>query len=230
MAEKRVIKIDPITRLEGHGKIEIFLNDAGNVERAYLQIPELRGFEKFCESRPAEEMPRITSRICGVCPEAHHLASTKALEALWHVDPPRAAKKLRELLLCAHMIHSHIAHFYALAAPDFVVGPDAEKKDRNILGVIAKVGLETGQEVIKNRSFAQKIQAMIGGKATHPVCGLPGGMSKSLTEEEREQIESMALSLVDFAEFSLQVFRDIVLKNKAYLDLILSDIYSLNPY
>ncbi|KJS83552.1 MAG: F420-nonreducing hydrogenase [Peptococcaceae bacterium BICA1-8] len=224
------VTIDPITRLEGHGKIEIFLNDAGNVERAYLQIPELRGFEKFCEGRPAEEMPRITSRICGVCPEAHHLASTKALDAVWHVDPPKTAKKLRELLFNAHMLHSHIAHFYALAAPDFVVGPGADKKDRNILGVIAKVGLETGQEVIKHRSYAQKIQAMIGGKATHPVCGLPGGMSKPITEEERQQIESMALSLVDFAEVSLQIFRDVVLKNKAYVDLILSDAYSLNPY
>lgn len=230
MAVVKRVKIDPITRLEGHGKIEIFLNHAGNVERAYLQIPELRGFEKFCETRPAEEMPRITSRICGVCPESHHLASTKALDALWHVEPPRPAKKLRELLLTAHMIHSHIAHFYALAAPDFVVGPAADKRERNILGVIAKVGLETGQEVIKHRSYAQKIQAMIGGKATHPVCGLPGGMSKPLVEEERAQIESMALSLVDFADVSLHIFRDVVLKNKAYLELILSDTYRLNPY
>lgn len=224
------ISIDPITRLEGHGKIEIFLNDAGNVDRAYLQIPELRGFEKFCEGRPAEEMPRITPRICGVCPESHHLASTKALDAVWQVDPPPAAKKLRELFYSAHIIHSHTAHFYALGAPDFVVGPGADKKDRNILGVIAKVGLETGQEVIKHRSYAQKIQAMIGGKATHPVCGLPGGMSKPITEEERQEIESKALSLVDFAEVSLQIFRDVVLKNKEYVNLILSDTYSLNPY
>jgi len=160
MAQYKRVTIDPITRLEGHGKIEVFLNEAGNVEQAYLQIPELRGFEKFCEGRPAEEMPRLTSRICGVCPEAHHMASTKALDAVWQVNPPSAAKKLRELFYNAHMLHSHIAHFYALAAPDFVVGPGAEKKDRNILGVIAKVGLETGQEVIKHRSYAQKIQAM----------------------------------------------------------------------
>ncbi|NLT96511.1 MAG: Ni/Fe hydrogenase subunit alpha [Clostridia bacterium] len=230
MAAYKRVTIDPITRLEGHGKIEIFLNEAGDAERAYLQIPELRGFEKFCEGRPAEEMPRITQRICGVCPEAHHLASTKALDALWHVDPPRAAKKLRELFYCAHMVHSHTAHFYALGAPDFVVGPGADKKERNILGVIAAVGLETGQEVIKHRSYAQKIQAMIGGKATHPVCGLPGGMSKPITEEERQQIESMALSIVDFAEGSLQIFRDVVLKNKDYVDLIVSDTYSLNCY
>lgn len=224
------ITIDPITRLEGHGKIEVFLDENGNVEQAYLQIPELRGFEKFCEGRLAEEMPRITPRICGVCPESHHMASTKALDALWQIDPPPAAKKLRELFYSAHIIHSHSAHFYALAAPDFVVGPGAEKKDRNILGVIAKVGLETGQTVIKNRSYAQKIQAMIGGKATHPVCGLPGGMSKSITEEERQDIERMALSLIEYAELNLNIFRDLVLKNKTYLELILSDSYSLNPY
>jgi len=224
------VTIDPITRLEGHGKIEVFLNEQGDVEKAYLQIPELRGFEKFCEGRPAEEMPRITSRICGVCPEAHHIASAKTLDALWQVDPPPAAKKLRELFYNAHILHSHIAHFYALAAPDFVVGPGAPKKDRNILGLIGKVGLETGQAVIKHRSYAQNIQAMIGGKATHPVCGLPGGMSKAITEEERQDIESMALSLIEFAGLSLKIFRETVLKNREYLELVLSDSYSLNPY
>ena len=94
----RKITIDPITRLEGHGKIDIFLNDGGNVDRAYLQIPELRGFERFAQGRPAEDMPQITSRICGVCPTAHHMASTKALDDLYKVEPPPAAKKVRELI------------------------------------------------------------------------------------------------------------------------------------
>ncbi len=94
---ERRITIDPITRLEGHGKIEIFLNDQGSVDRAFFQVPELRGFEKFAQGRPAEEMPQITSRICGVCPTAHHMASTKALDALYRVTPPPAAKKIREL-------------------------------------------------------------------------------------------------------------------------------------
>jgi F420-non-reducing hydrogenase large subunit len=226
----KTVVIDPITRLEGHGKIEIFLNDEGDVENAYLQIPELRGFEKFCEGRPAEEMPRITPRICGVCPEAHHLASTKALDAVFHVDPPAAAKKLRELFYCAHMIHSHIAHFYALAGPDFVLGPTSDPAQRNILGVIAKVGLEIGGEVIKHRAYAQDIQAVIGGKATHPVCGLPGGMSKSITEEERKDFEEKAKSLVEFAKFSLKLFDDLVLANKEYADLILGDIYTMKSY
>ncbi len=224
------ITIDPITRLEGHGKIEIFLNEDGSVANAYLQIPELRGFEKFCEGRPVEELPRIVTRICGVCPGAHHMASCKATDAVYHVDPPPAAKKLRELFYCAHIIHSHVAHFYALAAPDFVVGPTADPAKRNILGLIDKVGLEVGGEVIKHRAYAQDIQATIGGKATHPVCGLPGGMSKAITEEERHDFEEKAKSLVEFAKFGLKLFDDLVLANKEYLDLITGDIYTMNSY
>ena len=224
------VTIDPITRLEGHGRIEIFLDDEGNVANAYLQVPEFRGFEKFCEGRPVEEMPRITPRICGVCPSAHHMASTKATDAVYHVDPPPAAKKLRELFYCAHMIHSHIAHFYALAAPDFVLGPSADPAERNILGVVAKVGLETGGKVIRARADAQDIQATIGGKATHPVCGLPGGMSKAITEEERKDFEEKAKSLVEFGKFSLQLFDDVVLANKDYLDLITGDVYFMKSY
>jgi F420-non-reducing hydrogenase large subunit len=224
------ITIDPITRLEGHGKIEIFLDDEGDVANAYLQIPELRGFEKFCEGRPVEEMPRITPRICGVCPGAHHMASSKAADAVYHAEPPPAARKLRELFYCAHMIHSHVAHFYALAAPDFVLGPTSDPAERNILGVVAKLGLEVGGEVIKHRAYAQDIQAAIGGKATHPVCGLPGGMSKPITEEERKDFEDKAKSLVEFGKFGLKLFDELVLANKEYLDLIVGDVYSMNSY
>jgi F420-non-reducing hydrogenase large subunit len=224
------IKIDPITRLEGHGKIHIFLNDEGNVANAYLQIPELRGFERFCVGRKAEDLPLITPRICGVCPVAHHFASTKALDAAFHVDPPVAAKKLRELMYSGYYVYDHTLHFYFLGGPDFVVGPDAPAGERNILGVINKVGLDIAKEVIKHRAYGQKITAMIGGKATHPVCGLPGGMSKAITEEERAEIEKMAESSVKFAQFTLQVFNDVVLKNKKYVDVILSDAYKHRTY
>ncbi len=135
------ITIDPITRLEGHGKIEIFLNDEGDVANTYFQIPELRGFERFCVGRPVEEMPLLTNRICGVCPEAHHMAAAKAADAVYHVDPPRTAKMLRELLYFAFYVTDHTTHFYALGGPDFVMGPDAPVAERNILGVIHKVGL-----------------------------------------------------------------------------------------
>ncbi len=226
----KTVTIDPITRLEGHGKIEIFLNEEGNVENAYLQIPELRGFERFCEGRRAEDMPIITPRICGVCPVAHHLAAAKTLDAAYGVEPTETARKLRELMNCGYFIYDHTLHFYFLGAPDFVVGPDAPPMDRNIFGVLKKVGLDVGREVIRHRAYGQRITEIFGGKATHPTCGVPGGMSKGLNEEERQSIEDMAGSCVEFAKQSLGIFDDVVLSNQDYVDLILSDPYQLNTY
>jgi len=226
----RKITIDPVTRLEGHGKIEIFLNDAGKVANTYFQVPELRGFEKFSEGRPAEDMPQITQRICGVCPEAHHMASTKALDELFHVDPPSPAKKLRELLYSAFYVTDHTTHFYILGGPDFVMGPDAPVAERNILGVIGKVGLELGGAVINARMQNHKIIQMVGGRAVHPVFGLPGGVSKALNEEERKEIEQIARDSVEFAKLSLKVFDDIVLQNKEYVDMIVSDAFTHRTY
>ena len=224
------IVIDPITRLEGHGNVSIFLNDKGEVENAYLKIPELRGFEKFCIGRRAELMPILTTRICGVCPVAHHMAATKALDAAFNVEPPLAAKKLRELMYAGYLIYDHILHFYFLGAPDFIVGPDAAPEKRNILGVIEKVGIDVAKEVIKHRAYGQKITAIIGGKATHPVCGLPGGISKPLSEENRQEIEKMAASSLEFAKFSLKIFHDIVLGNPKYVEMIKSDAYTMKTY
>lgn len=224
------VSIDPISRLEGHGRIDIFLDEKGDVENAYFRVPELRGFEKFCMGRLGEEMPQLTSRICGVCPIAHHFAATKALDACYDVEPPRAARKLRELMYNGSFIYDHTLHFYFLGGPDFIVGPHAPKAERNILGVINKVGLEIGTEVIKHRAYGQRISEIIGGKSTHPVCGIPGGMSKPISEEERSEIEKMAESSINFARFSLKIFEDIVLKNKEYLDMILSDTYKLTTY
>lgn len=226
----REITINPITRLEGHGKISIFLNDEGNVKDAYFQTVELRGFERFCVGRPVEEIPRIVPRICGVCPWAHHLASTKAVDGVFNAEPTEAAKKIREMAYAAHYVHSHIAHFYALAAADFVCGPTAPAAERNVVGVIGKVGLELGGEVIKNRSYAQRIQAIVGGKATHPVGGLPGGWSKALSAEEQVEIEEKAKSMLDFAKASLDVFDKVVLQNKEYVDIITGDVYYHKTY
>ncbi len=226
----KTITIDPITRLEGHGKISIFLNDEGQVENAYLQVPELRGFERFCEGRRAEDMPIITPRICGVCPVAHHMASVKALDAVYNVEPTPTARKLRELMYVGYLVYDHILHFYFLAAPDFVVGPDAPPAERNIFGVLKKVGLDVGREVIRHRAYGQRITEILGGKATHPTCGLPGGVSKGLDEEERQEIEEMACSSVEFAKFTLGLFEDVVLGNRNYVDMILSDPYQLRTY
>lgn len=224
------VTIDPITRLEGHGKIEIFLDDAGNVSDAYLQIPELRGFEKFCQGRPVEEMPRITSRICGVCPEAHLMASAKASDAVYHMDIPRTAKLLRELLYIIFYVTDHTTHFYALAGPDFVVGPDAPKAQRNILGIIHKVGVEIGGKVVGLRGMCHELIKQMGGKAVHPIAAVPGGMSKGMTKEEQADIIEKGKEAVEFGKFTIQLFNDIVLKNKTYVDLILSDIFTHSTY
>ncbi len=226
----REIVIDPITRLEGHGKIQIFLDDDGAVEDCYFQIPELRGFERFVEGRPIEELPRIVTRICGVCPASHHMASAKAVDGCFGGQVAPLAHKLRDMYYHAHYIHSHTAHFYALAAPDFVCGPDADPAERNILGLVAKVGLETGGLVIESRSKAQRIQQIIGGRTTHLVWCLPGGVSKGLKADELAEIRPLVADLYDFTQFSLQLFRDVVLGNKDYVELILNGPYTLDVH
>ncbi len=227
---KKRITIDPVTRLEGHGKIEIFLDEEGNVSQACLQIPELRGFEKFCEGRPAEEMPRITTRICGVCPTAHHIASTKTLDSLYNVKPTVTASLIRELLHYLFMLEDHMLHFYFLGGPDFIVGPDVPADQRNILGVVSKVGAKIAERVIEFRKECRSIMELIGGKAIHPVCGLPGGVSKGLNLKDRDRIVKFAVEAVDFCLFTMSLFEDIVLKNKQYLNLLQGDIYKHKTY
>jgi len=224
------ISIDPITRLEGHGRIDIFLNDGGDVENVYFVIPELRGFEKFAEGRPVEEMARITPRICGVCPEAHHMAATKAADAVYHVDPPSAAKKLRELFYSFFFCSDHATHFYILGAPDFVMGPDAPVAERNILGIIHKVGLEIGGRVIQHLAENHEAIAMIGGKDIHPIAGIPGGWSAPINEEKRVRLEEIARNAVEFGQFSLKLFADVVLANEGYMEMVLSEAFAVPSY
>jgi F420-non-reducing hydrogenase large subunit len=224
------ISIDPVTRLEGHGKIDIFLDDAGEVANAYLQIPELRGFERFCVGRPAEDMPNLTARICGVCPEAHHLAATKALDGVFHVDPPPAGKKLRELFYSIFFATDHTTHFYALGGPDFVVGPEAPPAERNILGVVAKVGMEIAGKVLKMRRDGHYLIKMIGGRPVHPNWGLPGGVSHGINEEQRREIEQLGRDAIEFGKFSLKLFEDVVLKNTDYVQLITGGAFTHKTY
>lgn len=227
---KQRITIDPITRLEGHGKIEIFLDEEGNVANTHFQIPELRGFEQFVVGRQVEEMPLLTNRICGVCPEAHHMAAAKAIDGVYHVDPPPAAKKLRELLYSAFFVTDHTTHFYALGGPDFIMGPDAPVAERNILGVIHKVGLETAGKVLETRKRCHRIIEIVGGRKIHPCTSIPGGLTKGITQEDRAEILETARWSIEFAQFSLKIFDDIVMGNKAYVDLITGDAYDHKTY
>ncbi|MGQ9569426.1 MAG: Ni/Fe hydrogenase subunit alpha [Thermodesulfovibrionales bacterium] len=224
------ITIDPITRLEGHGSISIFLDERGNVERTYLNVPELRGFEKFCVGRAVEEMPTLTQKICGVCPTAHHIASAKALDNLFKVKPPETAKMLRELMHNAFIFEDHLLHFYFLGGVDFLVGPDAPREKRNILGVRDKLGTEAVKRVIDIRKKARNLNAMISGSPLYPVCCLPGGISKSLTEQERSHIKSITRDALEFAKFTLSFFEEVFLKDKKYLELLTGDVYLHRTY
>lgn len=226
MGERQILRIDPLTRLEGHGRVEMILDDRGEVENAWFQVPELRGFEKFCEGRPAEDMPQITSRICGVCPTAHHMASAKALDSLYGVEPPPAGRLIRELIYHAFFVEDHALHFYMLGGPDFIVGPRAPAAERNVLGVIGKLGKEAGLKVIEMRRKLREIISTAGGKAVHPVFGLPGGVARAIKPEEHERFHQIAEEAVDFALFSLEAFRDIVLNNPESLDLIRSAAFT----
>ncbi|MEM1676253.1 MAG: Ni/Fe hydrogenase subunit alpha [Nitrososphaerota archaeon] len=226
----REVIINPITRLEGHGKIVVVLDDAGNCIKAYLQVPELRGFEKFAVGRHAEDMPQITPRICGVCPMAHHMASTKTLDDSYKVDPPEPAKKIREMVYNIFMLEDHTLHFYILAGPDFIVGPKAPKTERNVIGVIKKVGNEVALKIIGMRKKLRKLNETIAGKVIHPVFGLPGGISRPLSKEVVEEARKISDEAIEFAEFTYKIFKDIVLKNEEYVNLITSEAYTHRTY
>jgi F420-non-reducing hydrogenase large subunit len=210
------IVIEPLSRLEGHGKVTITLDENGKPKDVKLHITALRGFEQFVIGRPAEEVPRIVPRICGICQTAHHLASVKAVDAAWGVEIPEPAKKLRELMHIGNMIHSHALHFYFLAAPDFVLGVDANPAIRNVVGVIDKAP-EVAKQAIALRKYGQKIVEAVGGKAIHPVTGVPGGQAKQLTEEERDELLKDADQMIEYAKNGIELIKQI---NEQYMEQI----------
>ena len=213
----KTLTIQPVSRIEGGAKVTIQLDDAGNVADAKMHILELRGFEKFCVGRPVEEMPRITTRICGVCPMSHHLAAAKAADAVFGVTPPPTGRKLRELANAAAYLEEHILHFYFLAGADFVMGPDADYSVRNVFG-IAGANPDLGRRVVKMRHMGARMVETICGKAIHPVAAVPGGFSKPLTEEERKQLLEMAKEQLEFAKFTIAFAKESIFPK--YMDTI----------
>jgi F420-non-reducing hydrogenase large subunit len=213
------ITIQPVTRIEGHAKIRIDLDDAGNVKDTAVNVVELRGFEQFAVGRPVEEMPRIVPRICGVCPWAHHLAAAKAADGALGVTIPPAAAKIREAAYMAHFLHSHILHFFILSGPDFVLGPSSDYSTRNVVGIV-KAAPEIAKKVVRNRFLAQMITQKMGGKAIHPDSAVPGGWSKPITKEELAEITKMADEVYEFVLFAA----DFAKKNifPKYLDVVKS--------
>ena len=200
------IRISPLTRLEGHAQVRITLNAQNQVERAHFNVVELRGFEKFLIGAAVEEAPRITPRICGICPSSHHLASVKAVDAIFGVEPPETARKLRELLNHAQYVHSHAIHFFMLAAPDFLVGHDAPAADRSVIG-LAKKNPALAKKAIEVRKLGQRITEAVGGKPIHPSNAVPGGMSRALDETARGNLLAMAKGGLSIAREGWEVAR-----------------------
>ncbi|MBU4263564.1 MAG: Ni/Fe hydrogenase subunit alpha [Proteobacteria bacterium] len=213
----KVLTIQPVTRIEGHASIAIELDDNGNVKDTKLHLMSLRGFEKFIEGRPAEEVPRIVNRICGICPWMHHLASVKAVDACFGVTPTPAGHKLRELCQVMAHINDKILHFFFLAAPDFVIGPDSDYAVRNVIGIV-KAAPELAQQVVKMRQLGQMMLERFAGKAIHPIAGVTGGFAKPMTEPERVGLLRDTETLLDFAVYALDFAKNNVF-NK-YLDVI----------
>jgi F420-non-reducing hydrogenase large subunit len=185
----KTITIDPVTRIEGHARVFINVNDAGGIESAGLVVNELRGFERILVGMEAEKMPLITGRICGVCPTAHHLAASLALDNAAGVVTPPAAHLLRELMFMGHMIHSHCLSLFVLQGPDLVLGLDADPAIRNIVGVVKAVP-EIAKKALRCRSLGQQINEMIGGRGTHPVTSVAGGITFVLDSAKMRQLES----------------------------------------
>ena len=215
----KTLTIQPVTRIEGHAKITIMLDDAGNVSDTQVNVLELRGFEKFCIGKPVEEMPRITTRICGVCPWSHHNAAAKACDAVFGVEPPSAGKKLRELCNSIAYMEEHILHFYFLAGADFVLGPGADYGVRNVFGIIKAVP-DIAKKVVRVRHMAGHMLEIIAGKAIHPAASVPGGFSKPLLENERAELRKMADECLDLAQFSMSFAKKDIFPK--YLDAVTS--------
>ncbi|HEX2908065.1 MAG TPA: Ni/Fe hydrogenase subunit alpha, partial [Phototrophicaceae bacterium] len=183
----RQITIEPVTRAEGHGKITIFLDDAGHVHDAQFHVTQIRGFEKFCEGRPFYEMPSLMARICGICPVSHLVASAKACDELMAVEIPETGKNLRRIMNIAQLVQSHALSFFHLASPDFLLGLDSDPATRNIFGVMESHP-EIARDGILLRKFGQEIIELLGGKRIHPGWIVPGGVSEPLSADKREKI------------------------------------------
>jgi NAD-reducing hydrogenase large subunit len=214
---KRII-IDPVTRIEGHAKISIFLDEQGNVSDAEFHVVEFRGFEKFCEGRPFSEMPGITPRICGICPVSHLLAAAKAGDAIMAVNIPPAADKLRRLMNLGQIVQSHALSFFHLSAPDFLLGWDTPQPQRNVFGLIAS-NADLARAGIRLRQFGQEIIEMLGGKKIHPAWAVPGGVRNALTAEGRDRIRKWLPEAYATTRTAFDLFKKVLDSHKRELQI-----------
>ncbi len=211
------ITISPVTRIEGHARVTIFLNDEGKVDEAYLHIDQFRGFEKFSEGRYFAEMPIITPRICGICPVSHHLASAKATDDILGVDIPKPAKLLRELIHMGQIIQSHSMHFFELAGPDLILGWDADPRIRNVAGLI-QANPELALKAVKLRKFGQRIIELVAGRRIHPIFAIPGGVNQALDPKVRDEILKGIDEMISYVEDGISIATKYIEDNKEVCD------------
>ena len=214
MAERRTIVIDPVTRIEGHSKITLHLDDQGRVEDARFHVTQFRGFEKFCEGRPYSEMPSLMARICGICPVSHLIASAKACDALLAVKIPPTADKLRRIFGLAQVVQSHALSLFHLSSPDLLLGMDADPAKSNLFGVLEK-DPQLARDGIGLRKFGQQIIERLGGKRIHPAWVVPGGVSDPLRQDDRDAIVqsipdalAIAVRTLSWLKSTMERFRD----------------------
>jgi F420-non-reducing hydrogenase large subunit len=212
----RTLTIDPVTRIEGHAKVHIEIGDDGKVGAATLHVLEFRGFERFVQGMQAELMPTITTRICGTCPHAHHLVAAKCLDAMFSAPPPPAALLLRQLLNCGSMIHSHAIHFFALAGPDIFLGESSPVGKRNLIGLL-EAAPELAKKALRLRSIGQMLVEIVGGRGTHPVTAVAGGMSFALTKESHATLKGLAAEGLELAKVVLEAGKKALQKDPALL-------------
>ncbi len=201
------IHIEPVTRIEGHGKITVFLDDAGDVRDAQFHVTELRGFEQFCIGRTMWEMPGITARICGICPVSHILASAKACDAILSVAIPETAALLRRLMNLGQLVQSHALSFFYLSAPDFLLGWDTDPASRNVIGLVEKAP-DLARKGIRLRAFGQEIIERLGGKKIHPAWAVPGGVNHALREEDRAWLLGKVPEALSTIRETLDLFKN----------------------
>jgi len=222
-SNRKVITIQPITRIEGHARIAITLDDQGNVADSRFSLMSLRGFEKFIEGKPAEEVPKIVNRICGICPWMHHTASNKAVDGCFNAVVPPTGVKLRELMQVMAQINDKILHFFFLAAPDFVLGAGADYKVRNVLGII-QAAPELATQVVKMRQMGQMMIEKFAGKVIHPIVVVPGGFAKPMREDERQEMLVKSRELLEFAKFCIDFAKKNIFYNLDAATLHLGEI------
>lgn len=205
----KTVVIDPVTRIEGHAKISVFLDDAGNVSNAQFHVVEYRGFEKFCEGRPYTEMAGITARICGICPVSHLICSAKTGDKILAVKIPETADKLRRLMNLGQIIQSHSLSFFHLSSPDFLLGWDSDPAKRNVFGLIA-ADPDLARAGIRLRQFGQKVIEILGGRKIHAAWTVPGGVREPLSEEGRAWIVDRLPESFATIRKALDIFKGLI--------------------